>query len=139
MQLHGHLESIDDDDISLSDDLPDRIPAVESMFAKRSGKAIDAYSAAARIDAPQQEPVPAGGRLSGTKLDFGLVGIPLVDEWGFPKHDREVPEVPGIYVVGLPWLTKHYSATVSGEGLDAEYGTGRIARGRDFERFRPET
>ncbi|MGJ3189639.1 flavin-containing monooxygenase [Paenarthrobacter sp. FR1] len=147
MHLHGHLESIDDGDITFSDDLPERLAAVESVFGQRSSKAIDAYIAAARIDAPEQEPVPADGWLpsgsakldladanvtsviwaSGYKLDFGLVDIPLVDEWGYPKHDRGVTEVPGIYVVGLPWLTRHYSAIVGGVSLDARYIAERIS------------
>ena len=147
MHLHGHLESIDDGDITFSDDLPDRLAAVESIFAQRSGKAINAYISAAGIDAPEQEPLPADDWLpsrpnqlsladanitsviwaSGYKLDFQLVDMPLVDEWGYPRHDRGVAEIPGIYVVGLPWLTRHYSSIVGGVGLDAEYVAGTVA------------
>lgn len=43
MHLHGRLESIDDGDITLSDDLADRLTAVEVIFAQRSVKAIDAH------------------------------------------------------------------------------------------------
>ena len=64
---------------------------------------------------------------SGYKLDFRLVDPPLVDEWGYPKHTRGATEVPGMYVVGLPWLTRHYSAIVGGVGLDAKYLAERIS------------
>lgn len=36
-------------------------------------------------------------------------------------------EIPGLYVVGLPWLTRHYSAIVGGVGLDSEYVAGTVA------------
>lgn len=147
MHLHGHLETIDDGDITFSDDLPDRLAAVESVFAQRSGKAIDAYIAAAGIDAPEQPPPPPDSWLpldqvelnlvdsditsvlwaTGFKLDFGFVDMPLVDEWGYPKHTRGVTGIPGLYVVGLPWLTRHYSAIVGGVGLDARYVADRIS------------
>ncbi|WP_159698314.1 NAD(P)/FAD-dependent oxidoreductase [Arthrobacter sp. 18067] len=148
MHLHGHLESIDDGDITFSDDLPDRFAAVESIFAQRSGRAIDAYISAAGIDAPEQKPAPADDWMpsgpaqvnladanitsviwaSGYKLDFSLADMPFTDQWGYPRHDRGVTQIPGIYVVGLPWLTRHYSAIVGGVGLDAEYMAGRLAK-----------
>ena len=147
MHLHGHLETIDDGDITFSDDLPDRLAAVESVFAQRSGKAIDAYIAAAGIDAPEHQIPPSDGWLpseqmelnvaaanitsviwaSGYKLDFRFVEMPLVDEWGYPEHTRGVTEIPGLYVVGLPWLTRHYSAIVGGVGLDARYIAEQIS------------
>ncbi|MDI2036773.1 flavin-containing monooxygenase [Paenarthrobacter nitroguajacolicus] len=147
MHLHGHLESVDDGDITFSDDLPERLAAVESAFGQRSRKAIDAYIAAAGLDAPEQSPVPEDDWLpvepvqvnladagitavlwaSGYKLDFAFADLPLVDEWGYPKHARGVAEIPGLFVVGLPWLTRHYSSIVGGVGLDAEYVAGRVA------------
>ncbi|GAA3275802.1 hypothetical protein AAU01_16180 [Paenarthrobacter aurescens] len=147
MHVHGHVESIDDGDITFSDDLPERLAAVESLFGQRSGRAIDAYIAAAGIDAPSQPPVEADDWLptgpaqlnladagittvlwaTGYKLDFSLIDLPVVDEWGYPKHSGGVMEQAGLYVVGLPWLTRHYSAIVGGVGLDAEYVAGRVA------------
>jgi putative flavoprotein involved in K+ transport len=56
-----------------------------------------------------------------------MVVIPLVDEWSYPRHDRGVTEIPGIYVVGLPWLTHHYFAIFGGVGLDAEYEAGSVS------------
>lgn len=54
-----HLGSVDDGDFTFSDYIPARLTAVESIFAQRSGKAIDAYIAAAGIDAPEQPPAPS--------------------------------------------------------------------------------
>ncbi|MEV7660487.1 NAD(P)/FAD-dependent oxidoreductase [Paenarthrobacter sp. NPDC089316] len=149
VHLHGHLEAVDDGDITFSDDLPERLAAIESVFGQRTGKAIDAYIAAAGIDAPEQAAAEADSWVpdeparvnladegitavlwaSGYRLDFGFVDLPLVDEWGYPKHSRGVTEFPGLFVVGLPWLTRHYSSIVGGVGLDAEYVAGRVAGG----------
>ncbi|MCP1412915.1 NAD(P)/FAD-dependent oxidoreductase [Paenarthrobacter sp. A20] len=146
MHLHGHLETVDDGDITFSDDLAERLATVESAFAQRSGKAIDAYIAAAGIGAPEQSPLPADDWLpsqqaqlnmtdanitsvlwaTGYKLDFSFADMPLVDEWGYPRHSRGVTEIPGLYVIGLPWLTRHYSAIVGGVGLDAKYVAGML-------------
>ncbi|YCH09970.1 flavin-containing monooxygenase [Arthrobacter sp. alpha11c] len=147
MHLHGHLENIDDGVITFSDDLPERLVTVESTFAQRSGRAIEAYIAAAGIEAPEQPQEPEDDWLpaepaklnlaeanitsilwaTGYKLDLSFIDMPVLDEWGYPRHSRGVMELPGLYTVGLPWLTRHYSSIVGGVGLDAEYVAGRIA------------
>jgi putative flavoprotein involved in K+ transport len=44
-----------------------------------------------------------------------------------PRHHRGVTEHPGLYAVGLPWLTGHGSSIVAGVGRDAEYTAQHIA------------
>ncbi|WOH19806.1 hypothetical protein IRJ34_05640 [Paenarthrobacter sp. GOM3] len=147
MHLHGHLEAVDAGDITFSDGLPERLASVEPAFAQRPGKAIAAYTAAAGNDAPEQVPLEADDRPStepaqanlpdsditsvlkatGCKLNFQFVDLPLVDEWGYAKHSLGVTEIPGLFVAGLPWLTRHCSSIVGGVGLDAEYLAGRVA------------
>jgi putative flavoprotein involved in K+ transport len=147
MHLHGRLENIDDGDVTFSDDLPERLATVESSFHQRMRKAIDAYIAAAGIDAPGQAPLPSDDWLpaeparlnlaqanitsvlwaTGYKLDLSFIDIPVLDEWGYPKHTAGVTEQPGLYAVGLPWLTRHYSSILGGVGLDAEYVAGKVA------------
>jgi hypothetical protein len=60
--------------------------------------------------------------------DFSILDIPVLDEWNYPRHHRGVTEHPGLYAVGLPWLTGHGSAIVAGVGRDAEYIAQHIAR-----------
>ncbi|WP_346347111.1 hypothetical protein [Arthrobacter sp. StoSoilA2] len=148
MHLHGRLENIDDGDVTFSDDLPERLATVESSFNQRMRKAIDAYIAAAGIDAEQQPPTPEDDWLpseparlnlaqanitsilwaTGYKLDLSFIDIPVLDEWGYPKHTAGVTEQPGLYAVGLPWLTRHYSSILGGVGLAAEYVAGKMAQ-----------
>ncbi|MCY1241715.1 flavin-dependent oxidoreductase [compost metagenome] len=51
----------------------------------------------------------------------------MLDEWNYPRHQRGVTEHPGLYAVGLPWLTGHGSSIVAGVGRDAKYIAEHIA------------
>jgi putative flavoprotein involved in K+ transport len=134
VRLHGHFEGADDGGLVFSDDLPARLALAEAGFGQRMKVMLDAYIAAASIDAPAAEAVPAddwlpadsGARLdldaegitsviwsTGYGLDFGFLDIPVLDQWNYPRHSRGVTEVPGLYTVGLPWLTRHASSTVA--------------------------
>lgn len=147
MHLHGRLETIDDGDVTFSDDLPERLATVESGFDQRMRKALDGYIDAAGLDAPLQPSVPVddwrpsepaslnladAGITSvlwatGYGLDLSFINMPVLDEWGYPKHSLGVTEQAGLYAVGLPWLTRHYSSILGGVGMDAKYVAERIA------------
>jgi putative flavoprotein involved in K+ transport len=148
IRLHGHLEAADDGELTFTDDLPERLAMVEAGFRQRMQRAIDAYIAAAGIDAPEPLPAPADDWLpapeparlnlaaenitsvlwaTGYKLDLSFVDIPVLDPWSYPRHVRGATEHPGLFVVGLPWLTGHYSAIVGGVGVDAKYVAGCVA------------
>jgi putative flavoprotein involved in K+ transport len=63
---------------------------------------------------------------TGYRLE-SILDIPVLDEWNYPRHHRGVIEHPGLYAVGLPWLTSHGSSIVAGVGRDAEYIAQHIA------------
>jgi putative flavoprotein involved in K+ transport len=151
VQLHGHLETAADGDLHFTDDLPARLAMVEAGFGQRLKLLADAYIAAAGINAPEPEAPPpdgwlpeaAGSRLTlaeanvtsiiwatGYGLNNSILDMPVLDEWNYPRHTRGVTEVPGLYAVGLPWLTRHVSATLPGVGPDAEFIAEDIAGGR---------
>ncbi|WP_426976368.1 hypothetical protein ACQCSU_16625 [Pseudarthrobacter sp. O4] len=121
---------------------------VEAGFGQRLKLMADAYIEAAGIDAPAAEPTQddpwlpgeSGARLNldaenvtsviwatGYGLDFSFLDIPVLDEWNYPRHSGGVTEVEGLYAVGLPWLTRHASATLALVGEDARYVAGHIA------------
>ena len=114
LRLHGHFEGTDDGVLAFSDDLPARLTLVEAAFGQRMRMMLDAYIAAAGIDAPPAEAAPAvdwrpaesGARLdldaegitsiiwsTGYGLDFGFLDIPVLDQWNYPHHSRGVTEV----------------------------------------------
>jgi putative flavoprotein involved in K+ transport len=64
---------------------------------------------------------------TGYDLDFGWIDIPVFAADGEPKHRRGVSEVPGLYFIGLQWLSKMTSSFLSGVGDDAARLADHIA------------
>lgn len=64
---------------------------------------------------------------TGFALDFGWIDIDLFRADGRPRHTDGVSEVPGLYFVGLPWLSCRGSAFIWGAWRDAERLAGVIA------------
>src|SRR5205823_3756834 len=53
---------------------------------------------------------------TGYALDFGWIDIPVLDARGEPLHRHGIAEVPGLYFLGLQWLSKMKSSFLSGVG-----------------------
>lgn len=64
---------------------------------------------------------------TGYALDYGWIRFDAFDEKGRPAHERGVSKVPGLYFVGLPWLSRRASAFIWGVWHDADYIAGQIA------------
>jgi putative flavoprotein involved in K+ transport len=64
---------------------------------------------------------------TGYALDFGWIEIPVLDKRGEPLHRHGIAEVPGLYFLGLQWLSKMSSSFLSGVGDDATVLTDHIA------------
>lgn len=58
---------------------------------------------------------------TGYRPDFGWIDLPIFDAMGFPRHQRGVTDVPGLYFLGLHWQHTQASATLIGPRLDAPY------------------
>jgi putative flavoprotein involved in K+ transport len=56
---------------------------------------------------------------TGYTFDLGWIDLPVLSEQGAPVHDHGVASVPGIYFLGLPWLSRMNSSFLSGVGADA--------------------
>jgi putative flavoprotein involved in K+ transport len=64
---------------------------------------------------------------TGYALDFGWLEVDVFDAKGRPAHQRGVSVVPGLYFLGLSWLSRRASAFIWGVWHDAEYLAGQIA------------
>jgi putative flavoprotein involved in K+ transport len=64
---------------------------------------------------------------TGYGLDFGWLKIDAFDDKARPVHQRGVSAVPGLYFLGLAWLSRRASPFIWGVWHDAEYLAGRIA------------
>ncbi|MDZ4312979.1 MAG: NAD(P)/FAD-dependent oxidoreductase [Cypionkella sp.] len=64
---------------------------------------------------------------TGFGLDYGWLKLDAFDEKGRPAHDRGVAGVPGLYFLGLPWLSRRASPFIWGVWHDADYLAEHIA------------
>ena len=111
----------------------------------------DAYAAAQGLDLPEEPaardllPLPACVtnpvlRLdlraegitgivwaTGFKPDFGWIDIDLFQPDGRPRHSDGITDLPGLYFIGLPWLSCRGSAFIWGAWRDAERLAAHIA------------
>jgi putative flavoprotein involved in K+ transport len=64
---------------------------------------------------------------TGYGLDFGWIDLPALDSRGEPLHHHGISQVPGLYFLGLQWLSRMKSAFLSGVGDDAAVLADHIA------------
>jgi putative flavoprotein involved in K+ transport len=64
---------------------------------------------------------------TGYGVDFHWIDIPVLDALGEPLHRHGITAVPGLYFLGLQWLTKMNSSFLSGVGDDAAVLADHIA------------
>lgn len=64
---------------------------------------------------------------TGYTLDFSWIKADVFDEKGRPAHQRGVSAIPGLYFLGLPWLSRRASPFIWGVWPDAEYLAAHIA------------
>jgi putative flavoprotein involved in K+ transport len=64
---------------------------------------------------------------TGFALDFGWLQVDAFDERGAPVHRRGVSDVPGLYFLGLSWLSRRASAFIFGVEHDAAHLAEHIA------------
>ena len=58
---------------------------------------------------------------TGFTPDWSYVRLPIFDGTGYPAHRHGVTTIPGVYVIGLPWLWTWGSGRFLSVGRDAEF------------------
>lgn len=74
---------------------------------------------------------------TGYSADYSWLKVGAFDERGKPKHQRGVSAEPGIYFVGLPWLSRRGSAFIWGVWHDAKHIAAHIATQIKYELYQP--
>ena len=148
VRLHGRLMDAEGYQACFADDLAENLVAIDKACRERLA-GIDEYIAKSGIDAPEStlEPIdwrPAPGPATldlrqagissviygtGFRFDFGWIDLPVFDERGYPRYERGLTEVPGLYFVGLHWLHTWGSGLFYQVGRDAEYVVNHLCRG----------
>ncbi len=73
---------------------------------------------------------------TGYSVDYSWLKINAFDENGNPKHQRGVSSEPGVYFLGLPWLSRRGSSFIWGVWHDAKHVVGHIATQRTYLSYR---
>lgn len=150
MTLLGRAQSFEGGVVHFAGDLARNIARGDNNYLSLLDRADD-YAASHGLDLPEEpearrmEPHPAcvtdpilrldlkeAGVTSivwatGYAFDFGWMKLDAFDEKGRPVHERGVSRVPGLYFVGLPWLSRRASSFIWGVWHDADYVAAHIA------------
>jgi putative flavoprotein involved in K+ transport len=149
MQLHGRLSAVEPGTLRFAGDLRGNLDAADATD-DRIKDLIDGWIAGQGVDAPVEaryvpvwQPGPghdaehavdleAAGITSvvwstGFRPDWSWVGLPIFDGNGYPSHHRGVTTVPGLSVLGLPWLHTWGSGRFAGIARDAEHLADHVA------------
>jgi putative flavoprotein involved in K+ transport len=146
VHLMGRLQGIQDGVLILGPDLQQNLARTDQQEAKVL-KVFDKYIAENDLDAPQEQleilsdaysapdirtlDLEAAGISTviwacGFTFDFSMVKLPVVDEYGFPITNRGISQHPGLYFLGMPWISKAKSGLFMGIAEDAAYIADRI-------------
>ena len=74
---------------------------------------------------------------TGYAVDYSWLKVDAFDENGKPQHQRGVSTEPGIYFLGLPWLSRRGSSFIWGVWHDAKFIADQIAIQRGYLSYRP--
>ena len=76
---------------------------------------------------------------TGFALDFGWLQVDAFDAAGKPRHRRGVAAEPGVYFLGLPWLSRRGSSFIWGVWHDAKFIADHIATQRNYLAHPPDS
>jgi putative flavoprotein involved in K+ transport len=156
IQLVGMTASFDRGVLRFATDLGDNIAEGDANYLSLLD-AADEYVARNGLDLPEEAGARTLGPLPGSVTD-PLVDLDLVaadvttiiwatgfatdyswlqvdralDEAGRPRHRRGVSTEPGVYFLGLPWLSRRGSSFIWGVWHDAKYVADHISTQRGY-------
>ena len=76
---------------------------------------------------------------TGYAVDYDWLKVNAFNENGKPKHQRGVSAEPGVYFLGLPWLSRRGSAFIWGVWHDARHIADHIVTQRKYLSYQDAT
>lgn len=73
---------------------------------------------------------------TGYSVDYSWLQVDAFKDNGKPRHQRGVSSEPGVYFVGLPWLSRRGSAFIWGVWHDARHIAEHIVKQRLYFDYR---
>jgi putative flavoprotein involved in K+ transport len=154
MVLLNRIERVGGEVLDLAPGLSASLARADGGFDQRFRPLIDKLIDAADIKAPPDDRRPltyeppelasldledAGISTviwaTGLDLDYGWIDLPILDEYGFPRHQRGISDVPGLWFIGLLWQHTQASATLVGPRIDAPHLVKEMGLPSDLERI----
>jgi len=160
MTLVGMTQSFEDGVLTFAPDLAGNIAQGDANYLSVLDEA-DAYVARNGLDLPEEpaarviDPDPpcvsdpiltlnlAEAGIStilwatGYGFDFGWLQADVFDATGKPRHQRGVTAEPGLYFLGLPWLSRRGSSFIWGVWHDAKFLADHIVTQRKYLAYNP--
>ncbi|MFW6773499.1 flavin-containing monooxygenase [Nocardioides sp. CPCC 205120] len=72
---------------------------------------------------------------TGFRPDYGWLQVDAFDETGRPRHRRGVSTEPGVYFLGLPWLSRRGSSFIWGVWHDAKFVADHLSTQRSYLQY----
>jgi putative flavoprotein involved in K+ transport len=153
--LLGRADSFQDGTIRFAADLSDNIARGDANYLSLL-EAADAYVRRTGLDLPEEAAAhllgPAPDCVSdpirsvdlaeagicsiiwatGFTVDHSWLDVDAFDEAGRPRHRRGVSSEPGLYFLGLPWLSRRGSSFIWGVWHDAKYLADHMSIQRSY-------
>lgn len=161
MTLVGRTRAFADGKVTFESDLADNLAAGDANYLSMLDAADD-YARRNGLDLPEEPEAryipddPACVREPLLELDLAEAGITTIvwatgftvdyrwlkvdafDDNGKPQHQRGVSREPGVYFVGLPWLSRRGSSFIWGVWHDAKHIADHIATQRKYLAYHAE-
>jgi putative flavoprotein involved in K+ transport len=111
----------------------DRFRPIIDAYAERTGLAVSEDDRAwPSFEPPEVAELDLAAEGIGTVLwttgyrpDYDWLDLPILDEFGVPRHVRGVTEVPGLTFIGMLWQLDNASANLAGVERDVRYLASR--------------
>jgi putative flavoprotein involved in K+ transport len=148
VSLLGRVGFVDGERVTFEGSVTENILFADGV-ANRLKAMADEFIALHGIQAPEPEADPGGGPLepvatpeldlaaagintvlwcTGFTGDLSWVRLPILDDEGRPRNNRCATPVPGLWLVGFPWLTRRSSGIFHGVPTDADEVAGAVVR-----------
>jgi len=137
VEVAGRLVSVDDDHLYFSGSLPNLVASADLKLARLLDR-IDEFAVAQglddELDVPDRPAPIRVGRAAtrrriddvdsivwatGVRADHRWLDPALLDRYGVLRHAGGKTDLPGLYVLGLPFLRRRKSIFIDGAGVDA--------------------
>jgi len=144
IHLTGRFRDADGERATFASDLGENLAFADRYFDENLGRLVEAYITATGLDVGEDDRVwPSASPpeietldlaragiavvlwTTGYRPDYRWLDLPILDEFGAPRHVRGVTQVPGLTAIGMQWQHTAASANLIGMHLDAAYIASR--------------